>query len=75
MPTTGSQILECAIAVTDELMPNAIGVSLFDLLPCVAAHLADPCAMSVRQIELTDRWLAMWAQGLPYAQQRETRGP
>jgi hypothetical protein len=32
--------------------------------------------MSVRQIELTDRWLAMWARkGFPYAQQRETEGP
>jgi hypothetical protein len=32
--------------------------------------------MSVRQIELTDRWLAMWARKVfPYVQQRETEGP
>ena len=32
--------------------------------------------MSVRQIELTDRWLAQWARKVfPYAQQRETEGP
>jgi hypothetical protein len=30
----------------------------------------------VRQIELTDRWLAMWARKVfPYTQQRETEGP
>jgi len=32
--------------------------------------------MTVRQIELTDRWLSMWARKVfPYAQQRETEGP
>ena len=32
--------------------------------------------MSVKQIELTDRWLGMWSRKLfPYAQQRETEGP
>jgi hypothetical protein len=32
--------------------------------------------MSVKQIELTDRWLAMWARKIfPYARQRETEGP
>jgi hypothetical protein len=38
--------------------------------------LADPCAMTVRQIELADRWLGQWARKLfPYAQQRESEGP
>src|SRR4029078_9279178 len=33
--------------------------------------LADPYAMSVRQIELTDRWLGQWARKVfPYAKQR-----
>ena len=32
--------------------------------------------MSVKQIELTDRWLGMWSRKVfPYAQQRETEGP
>ena len=32
--------------------------------------------MSVRQIELADRWLGQWARKVfPYAQQRETEGP
>src|ERR1700694_4622922 len=32
--------------------------------------------MTVRQIELTDRWLSMWARKVfPYAEQRETEGP
>ncbi len=73
-----SEILECAVtAVSDELMPNAIGVSCYSTYcHALLLDLADPCAMSVRQIELTDRWLAMWARKVfPYAQQRETEGP
>jgi hypothetical protein len=73
-----AEILECAItAVTDELMPNAIGVSCYSTYcHALLLDLADPCAMTVRQIELTDRWLAMWARKVfPYAQQRETEGP
>src|SRR5881396_169117 len=39
-------------------------------------ELADPCAMTVRQIELADRWLTMWSRKVfPYAQERETEGP
>jgi hypothetical protein len=73
-----AEILECAVsAVTDELMPNAIGVSCYSTYcHALLLALADPCAMTVRQIELTDRWLAMWARKVfPYTQQRETEGP
>jgi hypothetical protein len=73
-----AEILECTVsAVTDELMPNAIGVSCYSTYcHALLLELADPCAMSVRQIELTDRWLAMWARKVfPYTQQRETEGP
>jgi hypothetical protein len=73
-----AEILDCAVtAVSDELMPNAIGVSCYSTYcHALLLDLADPCAMTVRQIELTDRWLSMWARKVfPYAQQRETEGP
>jgi hypothetical protein len=73
-----AEILECTVsAVSDELMPNAIGVSCYATYShALLLHLADPCALTVRQIELTDRWLSMWARKVfPYAQQRETEGP
>jgi len=73
-----AEILECAVtAVSDELMPNAIGVSCYSTYShALLLALADPCALTVRQIELTDRWLAMWARKIfPYTQQRETEGP
>jgi cyclic-di-GMP-binding protein len=73
-----AEILDCAVtAVSDELMPNAIGVSCYSTYcHALLLELADPCAMTVRQIELTDRWLSMWARKVfPYAQQRETEGP
>jgi hypothetical protein len=73
-----AEILECAVsAVSDELMPNAVGVSCYSTYcHALLLDMADPCAMSVRQIELTDRWLAMWARKVfPYVQQRETEGP
>jgi cyclic-di-GMP-binding protein len=73
-----AEILECGVsAVTDELMPNAIGTSCYSTFShAILLDLADPCAMSVRQIELTDRWLSMWARKVfPYTQQRETEGP
>ena len=64
-------------AVSDELMPSAIGLSCYSTYcHALLLDLADLCAMTVRQIELTDRWLAMWARKVfPYAQQRETEGP
>jgi hypothetical protein len=71
-------MLECAVtAVTDNLSPHAVGMSCFSTYShALLLGLADPCAMSVKQIELTDRWLAMWARKVfPYVQQRETEGP
>ncbi len=73
-----AELLECAVtAVSDDLMPNAIGISCYSTYShALLLGLADPCSMSVKQIELTDRWLGMWARKVfPYAQQRETEGP
>jgi len=73
-----AELLECAVtAVSDELMANAVGISCYSTYThALLLGLADPCAMSVKQIELTDRWLGMWSRKLfPYAQQRETEGP
>jgi hypothetical protein len=73
-----AEILECTVtAVSDELMPNAIGISCYSTYAhALLLQLADPCALTVRQIELTDRWLGLWARKVfPYAQQRETEGP
>jgi hypothetical protein len=73
-----AEILDCAVtAVSDELMPAAIGLSCYSTYShALLLNLADPCALTVRQIELTDRWLGMWARKVfPYAQQRETEGP
>jgi len=73
-----AEMLECAVtAVSDNLMPNAVGISCYSTYShALLLGLADPCAMSVKQIELTDRWLAMWARKVfPYAQQRESEGP
>jgi hypothetical protein len=73
-----AEMLDCAVtAVSDNLLPNAVGISCYSTYShAVLLGLADPCAMTVKQIELTDRWLAMWARKVfPYAQQRETEGP
>ena len=73
-----AEMLECAVtAVSDDLMPNAIGISCYSTFThALLLGLADPCAMGVKQIELTDRWLGMWSRKVfPYAQQRETEGP
>jgi len=73
-----AEMLECAVtAVSDNLNPHAVGMSCFSTYShALLLGLADPCAMSVKQIELTDRWLGMWARKVfPYAQQRETEGP
>jgi hypothetical protein len=71
-------LLECAVtAVSDNLLPNAVGISCYSTYShALLLGLADPCAMTVKQIELTDRWLGMWARKVfPYVQQRETEGP
>jgi hypothetical protein len=73
-----AEILECAVsAVSDDLMPGDIGISCYSTYAhALLLDLADPYSMTVRQIELTDRWLGMWARKIfPYAQQRETEGP
>lgn len=73
-----AEILECAVtALSDDLMPNAIGISCYSTYShALLLGLADPCALSVKQIELTDRWLAMWARKIfPYAQEREAERP
>lgn len=73
-----AEMLECTTAaVSDPLVPGAAGLSCFSMYShALLLALADPYAMSVREIELTDRWLGLWARKLfPYAQQRETEGP
>ena len=73
-----SEMLDCAVtAVSDNLVPNAVGISCYSTYShALLLGLADPWTMSVKQIELTDRWLAMWARKVfPYAKQRESEGP
>lgn len=73
-----SELLDCSVAaVSDDLLPHAVGISCYSTYAhAILLGLADPCAMSVRQIELTDRWLGQWARKIfPYSQQRETEGP
>ena len=73
-----TEILDCAVtAVSDEMTPTAVGISCYSTYcHALLLGLADPWGMSIRQIELTDRWLGQWARKVfPYAQQRETEGP
>ena len=73
-----AELLDCAVtAVSDDLQPHGIGISCYSTYcHALLLGLADPCALSVRQIELTDRWLGQWARKIfPYPQQRETEGP
>jgi hypothetical protein len=73
-----AEMLDCAMAaVSDHLMPDADGLSCYSTYSHgLLLALADPYAMSVRQIELTDRWLGQWARKVfPYAKQRESEGP
>jgi hypothetical protein len=73
-----AELLDCAVtAVSDDLQPHAVGISCYSTYcHALLLGLADPCGMSVRQIELVDRWLAQWARKIfPYAEQRETEGP
>jgi len=72
-----AEMLDCTVqAVSDDLMPHAVGISCYSTYcHALLLGLADGCALSVRQIELTDRWLGQWARKVfPYAQQRETEG-
>ncbi|HZQ62643.1 MAG TPA: hypothetical protein VFC24_14920 [Casimicrobiaceae bacterium] len=73
-----AEILDCAgTAVSDELMPNAVGISCHSTYShTLLLALADPCSLTVKQIELTDRWLQMWARKIfPYSNPREAEGP
>jgi hypothetical protein len=73
-----AEMLDCTVAaVSDDLMPHAVGISCYSTYShALLLGLADGCALSVRHIELVDRWLGQWARKLfPYAQQRETEGP
>ena len=59
-----AEILDCAVtAVSDDLQPHAVGISCYSTYcHALLLGLADPCALSVRQIELADRWLGQWAR-------------
>ena len=73
-----AEMLDCTMAaVSDQLMPDAEGLSCYSMYShALLLGLADPYALTVRQIELTDRWLGQWARKVfPYAKQRESEGP
>ncbi len=73
-----AEIVECAgSAVSDALLGDGLALSCYSMYShALLLGLADPYAMSVRQIELTDRWLGMWARKVyPYPQQREGEVP
>lgn len=73
-----AEMLDCTMAaVSDHLMPDAEGLSCYSSYShALLIGLADPYALTVRQIELVDRWLGQWARKLfPYAKQRESEGP
>src|SRR5262245_14355045 len=59
-----AEALNCAgTAVTDPLMPNDAGVSCYSTYThALLLGLAEPDAMSIKQIQLTDRWLQMWSR-------------
>jgi hypothetical protein len=72
-----AEMLDCTVAsVTDEQMPHGVGTSCYSTYShALLLGLSDPYAMTVRQIELTDRWLGQWSRKLfPYGRQRETEG-
>ena len=77
LPARRDARLRACTAVSDDLQPHAVGISCYSTYShALLLALADPCAMTVRQIELADRWLGQWARKMfPYAQQRETEGP
>jgi hypothetical protein len=73
-----AELLECAAtAITDDLASSPGGVSCYSTYShALLLGLADPCAMSVKQVELADRWLGMWAHKVfPYPRQRDAEGP
>ena len=73
-----AEMLDCAVtSVSDDLIPLGVGTSCYSTYShALLLGLADPCAMTVRQIELADRWLGQWSRKLfPYARERESEGP
>jgi hypothetical protein len=85
-----SELLDCGdTALLDPLMPNGVGISCYSTYShALLLGLADLCAMSVKQIQLTERWLQMWARKVhphaerrwarrvhPHPERRATRGP
>ena len=71
------EMLDCeASAVSDPLLPNGVGVSCYSTYShALLLGLADPCAMSIKQIQLADRWLEMWARKVhPAAVEARHRG-
>ena len=72
-----AEMLDCTVqAVSDDHAPQAVGLSCYSTWShAVLLALADPWAMTVRQIEVVDRLLGAWARKVfPYAQQRDTEG-
>ena len=73
-----AEVLGCAeAALSDPLMPNGIGISCYSTYShALLLGLTDLCAMSVKEVQLADRWLEMWARKVhPAAEQRETEEP
>jgi cyclic-di-GMP-binding protein len=73
-----AELLECTgSAVSDDLIPLGVGISCYSTFShALLLALADPYALRVKEIELADRWLSMWARKvLPYAETREAEGP
>src|SRR6476620_6283993 len=72
-----AEMLDCAMAgVSDHLMPDADGLSCYSTYShALLLALADPYELTVRPIELADRWLGQWSRKVfPYAKQRESEG-
>jgi hypothetical protein len=73
-----AELLDCTTAgVSDPLMPDAEGLSCYSMYShALLLGLADPYALTVREIEIVDAWLGQWARKVfPYAKQRESEGP
>jgi hypothetical protein len=72
-----AEMLDCTgSAVSDPLIPQGVGISCYSTYShALLLGLADPCAMSVKQIQLADRWLEMWARKVqPTTAPRERDG-
>ena len=73
-----AEMLDCPMAaVSDPMMPDTENVSCYSTYShALLLALADPYSLTVRQIELADRWLCQWSRKMfPYAKQRENEGP